>query len=1032
MSRILAIDWDGVEARFALGSVQKDRLIVLNVGAASISEAAEAVADAAVDEEFEETDAPVEKERIVGDDEEIDDEQDDYEVVETVEKTFVPKTPVAYDDEEEEDENPSDGGVVVSTVKKSKRESFKTSPLALTLKKLLKENKVGSALVCYSVERGDVDVMYMTIPQTTESETPEIVFNQALRDSLTFNETQPLDYMPLGISGSKRSGVRRVAAASIARDKLRRIRETLSGAVHAPSKIELREPSIAEFLRADFCGLKYEEPVLLIQELCDEVNLTLCAGKDVLYFRSFKLQADAEPAYRAERIKEEVVRTLVVGIDDLPENTEVNQAIFFTGEAKPRPIDVYDDGEDGSDEDASFVRFDPENASTAARLAIALDEAGVNIDFINPFRLPGVKLKTQEPENPGRYASSLGMILAERPQNKPSIDLLHPHEKPKPPNYALVFVLYFILVGIGAYAAWIWNQNDLKKLNAQVAELEKTRDEVNVELSSQRPLYATLSSANSWQNVQGVNVLDEMRDIMLRLPESPDFIVQRLAYMGNLRGYPTFVISAKITSLDLYNTFRQRIAGDRSHRVESRGAVPNSGDAGYRYMFEASIVCYRRPQATFLAMLPREIQQISNNRPEYFVQQEEERAKQLKEEQEKFLSELNVVLNKTNEILARGANSPSETSEEESPEGAEDENAVESSENADASETAAGNAENTEDAQPAEPTLEEDQAFLVQLQQFRTELDGAAKRAQAAFSQNQITQAQLNQFAKGYQEKLTAVVQTYNTVLKHVNERIAEEKAKAEAEKAAAEEAARIAAEKAAAEEAARVAAEKAAAEEAARAEAEKAAAEAAQSAENANAPPSSEEQPQTTDGSQPAEANNGEAAAEQSAQGGDVQKSFAVQRYEYWKQADSQNSAQVDEELRQKLLQYRSNLDANMRQSQTRFQQNAISQQAFAQIRQSYMTEVVNVEMRWKALQERVQARNAGENVSAPAEPAPAPAEPAPAPAEPAPAPAEPAPAPAEPAPAPAEPAPAPAPAEPAPAEPAPAPAEPAPAPAE
>ena len=28
MARILAIDWDGVEVRFALGTAQKDRLIV--------------------------------------------------------------------------------------------------------------------------------------------------------------------------------------------------------------------------------------------------------------------------------------------------------------------------------------------------------------------------------------------------------------------------------------------------------------------------------------------------------------------------------------------------------------------------------------------------------------------------------------------------------------------------------------------------------------------------------------------------------------------------------------------------------------------------------------------------------------------------------------------------------------------------------------------------------------------------------------------------------------------------------------------
>ena len=976
MARILAIDWDGVEVRFALGTAQKDRLIVQSVGAASISDAAEAVADAAVDEETEEVVDEIDAAGFV-EEFESDDEYDETEVVETVEKTVIPKIPVVYEDEEEDES--SDGSVVVSTVKKSKRESFKSSPLAVTLKKLLRENKVGSAVVCYSVERSDVDVMYMTIPQSTESETPEIVFNQALRDSLTFNETQPLDYMPLGISGSKKSGVRRVAAVSIARDKLRRIRETLSGAGRSPSKIELREPSLAEFLRADFCGLKYDEPVLLIQELCDEVNLTLCAGKDVLYFRSFKLQADADPAYRAERIKEEVIRTLVVGIDDLPENTEVNQAIFFTGESKPRPVGVYSDDEDVDDEAGSIshISDDSEYSTTAALLAKALVEAGVNIDFINPFRLPGIKLKKDEPENPGRYASALGMILAERPQNRPAIDLLHPREKPKPPNYGLVFLLYFILIGIGAYVAWEWNKRDLKKLEAEVVELEKTRDEVQMELNSKRPLFMTLSSANSWQNLQGVNVLDEMRDILIRLPESPDFIVERLAYTGNLNGRPTFVIRAKITRVELFNQFRLRMARDGSHVVQSQaGATPNVGDPGYRYKFDASIICSRRPHATFLAMLPRELQQISNDRPEYFVQQEEERAQKLKEEQEKFLSELRVTLNKTDEILTRSVAGAAPVEDADVP-----------------SDT---DAETTETVQPAEPTLEEDQAYLARLQQFKAELDDVAKNANLAFRQGRITQAQYNEFAKAWQEKSGAVIQAYNTVLQSVNARRAEAVAKAE---------------------------EAAKAQEASKAEAAKA--EETANASQATEPPG---------GQQNAESVSPDSSSEQGspadgAQSGDSQKTFAEQRYEFWKETDAQRTEDEDKTLRQELLQYRARLDANMQQAQVRLQQNAITQQQFAQIRQQYMIEVVNVETRWKVLQEREQIRSNG-GAPAPAEPASAPAEPAPA--EPAPAPAEPAPAPAEPAPA--EPAPAPAPAEPAPApvEPAPAPVEPAPAPAE
>ena len=184
MARILAVDWDGVEVRYALGSVFKDRLVISSVGDALIEGAVEEVAAAVA-----ETPNPSTPEESSEHEDEEDD--DGSEVVETVEKSYIPRMPVA-DDEEEEEESAVVDPTVVSTVKKKKGESFKTSPIALTLKKLFRERRVGSATICYSVERADVDVMYMTLPNATDAETPELVFNQALRESLTFNETQPL------------------------------------------------------------------------------------------------------------------------------------------------------------------------------------------------------------------------------------------------------------------------------------------------------------------------------------------------------------------------------------------------------------------------------------------------------------------------------------------------------------------------------------------------------------------------------------------------------------------------------------------------------------------------------------------------------------------------------------------------------------------------------------------------------------------------------------------------------------------------
>ncbi|MBQ2850943.1 MAG: hypothetical protein IJE77_10715, partial [Thermoguttaceae bacterium] len=176
MARILAIDWDGVEARFALGSVQKDRLIVWKAGSAPIVDAAAAVAEA--EKEAEADDEDDEDAGFVpstGDDEDEnvppewdEDDEGDDSPIEIVETAGVKKAPVFdEDDEEEEDDDPR----VVSATRRKKGESFKTSPLATTLKNLLREHRVGSATVVYSAERGDLDVLYTTVPLASDAET---------------------------------------------------------------------------------------------------------------------------------------------------------------------------------------------------------------------------------------------------------------------------------------------------------------------------------------------------------------------------------------------------------------------------------------------------------------------------------------------------------------------------------------------------------------------------------------------------------------------------------------------------------------------------------------------------------------------------------------------------------------------------------------------------------------------------------------------------------------------------------------------
>ena len=1095
MARILAIDWDGVETRFALGAVLKDRLIVLKVGSAPIETAAAEIAAAALDEDDDANETRVEMKG------EEDDEEEDAEVVETVEKAYVPRMPVADDDEEDEESDPN----VVSTVKKKGSESFKNSPLAKTLKRLLRDHKVGKATLCYSVERNDVEVIPMTIPNASDAETPELVFNQALRDSFTFNETQPLDYCELGLpETAKRTGFRRVVAVSIARDKLRRIRETLVGAHAAPKKIELRELALAEFLRAEFCALNYDEPVLLVQDLPDEVNLTLCYRRQVLYFRSFRILPETPIADRAQRIREEIARTLVVGIDDLPEDAVVQRVLLFTDVLK------------------SELAESDEPTSTEGYLARALEEDVVELDFVNPFKVAGVQLRVAEPLNAGRYASLLGMILAERPQSKPSVDLLHPHEKPKPPNFALMFAVYFLLIGVAAFFFWRHNRNDLARINAELDELKQEQVKVQTQYQSALPLYTALSNANNWQNVQGIIVLDELRDICARLPSSPDLVVTRLAYVENysnasfrIVNRPTFVIDAKITDLSVFQRFLMQMRGNQSHTVISRGAVSNPGGGGYKYQFTAAIVCYRRMRPAFLAVLPQEIRDISDNMPEYYAEQEEEKRKEREKLHNELEQNLRDAIESARAAIAKGAGEQPENAEAE-PEQQAPENKQEpdvaSEPKSDDANSQAPSPEGETDANASEEvaTAKDDGAQETNVEaekKFQQILVAERQKVEQAFSAIQQASQQevfTAEEVKSSYEQSSAVVVELQKAWNASRSRIAAQELEL-AQRALVEESEALLARVADALE--RGPAQLAALQK----EWTQPAENAAQSAQDANVDPnatteseaspqeSAEQQPQ--DNSEPTLEDEkafamlleravrpaliaGQRRLVQASQSVRVsQETFqrlnalfkerdqqvvqawtairdkvvaAAQNAQQEQNAGNQESAEPtpeqDEALRIQLLQNRQRLDAQFKQVQATFQQGQINQERFNQAQQYYQTNVAAIMKQWNALQERIQRRaqeaknqvgnspDASVHNSEPApvstEPAPAPAQeptPAPAPAEPAPAPtSEPAPAPAEPAPAP-TPEPAPAPAEPAPAPtPAPAPAEPAPAPAQ
>ena len=550
MARFLAVDWDHFNVRYLYGTYAGDRLILLKSGSAPLAEPEKA-------DSADETEPPEEEEGA-----EPDDEAD--------EPQSAPK---------------SRRGAKQAAVKDAV--SINRGRI---LKELLRRDSVPAAPMLICLPRDRAELLNLSLPRLAESELPDIVKNQVLRDGAAYMEGHPLDFIPLAAAGE--GGTGKVLSASISRIELRNLRSFASAAGRKPVRIELRLTAPTEFVRSR--RLARDGEYLLVQEGLDELNFALFRDREPVYFRTVQIDPASDAAQRQSRLAAEIIRNAQIAAGEEP----VTRALIFGAEGE------YD------------------------ALAGALEKENLTLETVDPFVLPGVTAKPEVTGSASLLAPLVGALLAEREKkSRPILDFLHPRRMPKPPNYALPFALFLlVLAGLFAYL-WHWNKKDLLRRNNEVAFLAQTLSGVQAEYGQLQPQYAILDGAMGWARA-GVNVLDTLRDILLRLPPAPDMLISRMAYnqFDSMYNSPVFILSAKITEPQVYNRFLRNMTSDGAYRVNSRGPLqtPSATDDETRrvseYNFTAVILCTRRAPSDYLNRLPDELREVSNQRPEFYGQ----------------------------------------------------------------------------------------------------------------------------------------------------------------------------------------------------------------------------------------------------------------------------------------------------------------------------------------------------------------------------------------------------------------------------
>jgi hypothetical protein len=473
--------------------------------------------------------------------------------------------------------------LAAQSVPLSDDEGSAASPGVL-LRKAIPRGTAGRTQVMVGLSRGSIELMHFIVPPATDKELPQLVLNQAIRESQSVTDDTLLDFVAL----SQTSGEpRKITAATIEPGELERIKGICKDAGLKPQRMLLRPFASASLFGRTETGAK--GPCVLVNPVGDEVDLSIMAGGRAVFSRTARLPDPSDEEKTTRQIVLEIGRTLAVASQDQLVGGPIETVYVFGG---------------------------PEEY--AALVEQIGDELLLAAQVVDPFQAVTIR-QTRYPEDAGKYASLLGMLVDEAHSAAHAVDFLNPKKMPKPPSRAWVGIAAAAL--LGAFVLWTWYQAhgefvvldaQITNLNAEYVEQHKQIQAAVVphvgKLRGKRVDYArTLSGVRgqieAWDTAD-VNWLDELRDLSLRLPSSRDVLLMRMSMLP-ARGSGGVVSFNGLVRDPLVVVGMETDIRDYFHVISSRHQQQRSTSGDYTWSFETSIVATRRPKEYY--QVPEEL-----------------------------------------------------------------------------------------------------------------------------------------------------------------------------------------------------------------------------------------------------------------------------------------------------------------------------------------------------------------------------------------------------------------------------------------
>jgi Tfp pilus assembly PilM family ATPase len=410
-----------------------------------------------------------------------------------------------------------------------------------------------------AVGRTQIELRQISVPPSPADELPDLVRFQAMKEFNALKEDWPLDFVPLD---DQEDGPRNVLAATIDPALVDEIGKTCEPAGLKPRRLILRPCATASLWRRSR-GAGDSQARLLVDLLDDEAELTVVVDRKDVFLRSTRLPND--PLTDPEALKAllaEIRRTMGATRNQL--GGQRVEAVVLCGDGP------------GHKELAGHVQ----------------EHFSVPVELFDPFagmKLSGEALRSP-PEDRGRFAALLGMVLDEFQHVSPAVDFLHPRRRPIPTArrnaYALGGLAAALLVLAVVCYSWYARSSmrtEIRDLSAESLSLDKQLAAADKKVKAAKEVGEWIAEDAVW--------LDELRWLVEKLPSSENAMLTKVT-LRSTSGGGEISVDGFARSVDIVKEMERNLR-DASHGVVGKDKSDDPSQKPYGLRFSSSVVIQR-------------------------------------------------------------------------------------------------------------------------------------------------------------------------------------------------------------------------------------------------------------------------------------------------------------------------------------------------------------------------------------------------------------------------------------------------------